>query len=134
MSNAKRINPVAAGITGLAVGAAAGVAIAALSNPKNRQKAREQMGNLGGEVKKMYDQTAKQVERTWKEQVEPQFRQAEKSAGKKAQSGTNTVADKTAAWGDDVDDLATKGGEVLHDFGDTSGNNDFSHVKDLTDH
>jgi gas vesicle protein len=90
-----KVHPVAAGMAGVAIGAAAGATIAALADPKNRQRAKRQT-----------EQLANQAKKTW-QQLEPELRQA----GHKLKNNLQTTQSKTQ---DTIEDLAVKGGEVSH--------------------
>lgn len=134
MSQAKsKVNPVAVGLTGLVLGAAAGATITTLSDPKNRQRAKKQMDSIGDQAKKMYQRTSKQVENTWK-QLEPELRQTGRQFKHRTDNQAADMEDKAEDAKDEVAELATKGGEVLHEANDNQNADQFKHVKDLTNH
>jgi gas vesicle protein len=105
-----KIHPAAAGVAGLAIGAAAGVALGALADPKNRQKA-----------KRRAEQLASQAKKTW-QQVEPDLRQA----GRKLKDNISPSVDQ-------LEEAATKGGEATHQAQDQV-TEQYKQVKDWTDH
>jgi gas vesicle protein len=119
--NKLKINPLAAGLAGLAVGVAAGATVTVLSDPKARQKAKQQ-------AKKVYRHTSDRMQQTWK-QVEPEIRQT----GQQLKSGFKGADARSVAHQNEIAELATKGGEVIHQADDVT-TEQFKNVKDLMNH
>jgi hypothetical protein len=101
-----------AGIAGLAVGAAAGVAITALADADKRQK-----------VKRQAKQLADQAQKTW-QQVEPEVRQA----GHKIKKGLRQIQPTP-----EISDMAAKGGEAAHQA-ENLVTEQYKEVKDWSNH
>ncbi len=117
---------VAAGVAGLAVGAAAGVALAALSDPKTRQQVKGKAEKLGQQAHRAYQKAESQARQVWKN-ADPQLRQAGRQIKDKLDPN------QTASNVDPFPDLATKGGEATHQVEEQSSDQ-FRRVKDLMNH
>lgn len=121
MNKKQSINPTAAAIAGLAVGAAAGVAATALSDKNNRKKLGKRIDQLNKQTQDAYDKASKKFDTAIKT-AEPKVRDGIK---KLTSSGSEPTQTKVKARrrgeavreevADKVEDVATKGGEVAHD-------------------
>ena len=115
----KSVNPTAAAIAGLAVGAPAGAAATALSDKNNRKKLEKRLGEINQQTQQAYDRASKKIDKAFKA-AEPKLREGFKKMTTNPDTGptkTRTrlkrdqIVDQTA---DQIDELATKGGEVIH--------------------
>ena len=127
-----RVNPAAAGLTGLILGAAAGVALVAMMGPDARRKAKKRAEELSLQAKQAYKKASQQAQQAW-QGIEPDV----KEAGRRIKEQVQSVRVGDLTPGDNLEELATKGGEVTHEVEENipdSVTEQYKQVQDLTNH
>lgn len=127
-----RVNPAAAGLTGLVLGAAAGVALVAMMDPATRHKAKKRAEELSVQARHAYQKASRQAQEAW-QGIQPDV----KEAGRRIKEQVQSVRVGDFSGADSLDDLATKGGEVTHEIADDTPDSvteQYKQVQDLTNH
>jgi hypothetical protein len=122
-------------LTGLVLGAAAGIALVAMMDPEARRKAKKRAEELSLQAKQAYQKASHQAQQAW-QGMEPDI----KVAGRRIKEQVQSVRVGDLSPGDRMEELATKGGEVEHQVEDSADNavdsvtEQYKQVQDLTNH